>query len=131
MKRDLSYKADMKYYSDMIFGQKVSTFHFDDSLEYFTVEYLFKIKGLIVDTIIQRHYLILTKETILTMEAKYIAKTLQGEDSMPLNLLGEILDIFDSRTICTIDEVDRALDESKEVNMAIGHSHPRLNPKSI
>ncbi len=118
----------MKDKSLTIFKQKERTFVFDDRPQFSTSNFLEKIYETLVEAIVAREYITVTRETLEALEAKCIKIRAQGEPSSigSISLILEnILELLQSRGVFTLDETHIALRPDTLLDMPYGSpSHP-------
>lgn len=121
---------DMRERSEQLFGQREHTIVFDDDPLKFTPKYLTWMKRMLEESIVNRDYVTMTNETLRAMRCKYlktrfeIMKAAPGADIAKMEesnqILKEILQLMRQRGVFTFDEMHKAFDPLKELNMPYG-----------
>lgn len=116
---------DMSARSEELFGQRERTLVFDDDPLKFTPEYLTWMNNMLKEAVVNREYVTVTNETLRALRCKYIKTRFEirngREDLEPSNqILKEILFLLRTRGIFTFDEMHKAFDPLKELNMPYG-----------
>lgn len=119
-------RADLNATTMKLFGCQAHAFQFDETIEY-TPAYLLSIYRKLKSTMQNREYLITTKESLQSLESKYINLLRYGNVNDPntiksLRHLSDILRIFKYQGDILIDEVDSTLDVRKQLIVPSGKS---------
>ena len=133
---------DMRERSEKLFEQKEHTLVFDDDPAKFTPAYLTWIKQMLQECIVNRDYITMTNETLRALRCKYLKTRFEiGKASPGTNMdqleasnqiLKEILALLRSRGVFTFDEMHKAFDPLKELNMPYGQPEkPRRHESDL
>lgn len=117
-------KADLQLMTKEKFGKDAHAFFFDDAVDC-TQEYLANRLKEFRNIIVNKEYLITTKESMQSLELKFIRmlRFLDENDPEAVNkvkLMGEMLRIFKYQGDVVIDEVDSTLDTRKQLITSVG-----------
>jgi len=121
-------KADLAATTRKIFGQDAYPFYFNDSINC-DIDYLRNLRNQLRSTILNRGYLITTKESMQAFELKYLkyARFMKVEnkiDVKTIKLFTEISNIFKYQGDVIIDEIDSTLDVRKQLIYTVGSGTP-------
>ncbi len=117
-------RADLNVTTVNLFGREAKAFFFDDSVK-FTSRQLLNLKRRLKQIIQNRDYLVTTKESLQSLELKYLKLLRYGnvKDRNTQNMLkhlGDIIRIFKHQGDFLIDEVDSTLDVRKQLIYTVG-----------
>lgn len=112
-------RADLNATTLKQFGIGAHSFHFDEHVRC-TKDYLLSLKRKLKNIIINREYIVTTKESLQSLESKFLnllryGKLKDKETKIILRHLGDILRILRHQGDFLIDEVDSTLDVRKQL----------------
>lgn len=111
---------NMRTISAHAYGQHERTLVFDDSPQYSTPQYLNWMLGYIKQTIHNRAYFNVTKETLRALLCKETKKRIQQTDPLSYKFLKEIRKLIKERGAFTFDEAHKAFSPWMLLNMPFG-----------
>lgn len=117
-------RADLDATTRKIFGRQAQAFSFDDSVEC-DIDFLRRTRNQLRSTILNRDYLITSKESMQAFELKWLKfikfmDPSNEEDRKKGTLFTEILKIFNYQGDVIIDEIDSTLDVRKQLIYTVG-----------
>lgn len=114
---------NLRTISKRAYGQHERTLFFDDSPQHATPKYLKWMLGYIKQTIHNRAYINVTKETLRALLCKETKERIRGENPESYRLLKEIRQLIKERGAFTFDEAHKAYSPWSVLNMPSGEPY--------
>jgi hypothetical protein len=115
------YVADLTSKTQQIANKRPFAFRFDENIKTDT-DYLKNLHQSLVNVMVDREYLITTKETVQSLQLNYLRMLLSNDpkEKESREILNSILKLFVNNTDALADEVHAALDVRKELIYTLG-----------